>query len=121
MNSIVARLAFVSMLLSITTACSGIRVVKRANDGGIVALQGPESGAREKADEYMRSQCPKGYEIVEEGEAVVGQTAHATTRQGFIGPVTTAQTEDRREWRITYKCKGVENASAAAKTLYVAF
>lgn len=108
----VATLVSIASLLSLATGCSGIRVVQKTRDGGVVALQGQESGAREKADEYMRSQCPAGYEIVEEGEAVVGSDTTVRQRQTFIGPVTTAQSEDRREWRLTYKCKGAPAASA---------
>jgi hypothetical protein len=104
------------------TGCSGIRVVQKTQTGGVVALQGAEGGAREKADEYMRQQCPKGYEIVEEGEAVVGQTTHADTRPGvFLGSHTTARSEDRREWRITYQCKGAADRTAETKTLVVYF
>ncbi len=74
--------------LATLTGCSSIRVVQKTPAGGTVALEGAEGGAREKADEYMRSQCPAGYEIVEEGEAVV---------------------TDTREWHITFKCRGAGN------------
>ena len=39
----------------------------------------------------------------------------------FTATVTNTQTQDRREWRITYKCKGVDADSAELKTLFVAF
>ena len=50
----VATLVSIASVLSLATGCSGIRVVQKTRDGGVVALQGQESGAREKADEYMR-------------------------------------------------------------------
>lgn len=104
------------------TGCSGIRVVQRSQTGGVVALQGAESGAREKAGEYMSRECPRGYEIVEEGEAVIGQTTHADTRPGLLfGSHTTARSEDRREWRITYHCKGASNRAAENATIVVYF
>ena len=33
-------------------------------------------------------------------------------RQTFRAPEPTAQWADRREWRLTYKCKGAPAASA---------
>lgn len=109
------RIACIASIVAVTalatlSGCSGIRVVQKTQTGGTVALQGAEGGAREKADEYMRSQCPAGYEVVEEGEAVVGSITSAQTNRTIIGPVTTARTTDTREWRITYKCKGSANA-----------
>lgn len=101
------------------TGCSSIRVVKKTPDGGIVALQGAQDGAREKADEYMRSQCNGEYEVVEEGEAVIGSETTMRRHNTILGPATTAQSTDRAEWRITYKCKGAKNATA--RTLVVVF
>jgi hypothetical protein len=109
----------VSILGLATTACSSIRVVKKMPDGGIVALQGDQGGARQKAEDYMHGQCPGGYDVVEEGEAVVGQESTARTSKTIIGPVTSGTSQDVREWRITYKCKGA--AQASTQTVYVAF
>src|SRR5438128_2247359 len=102
----IASISAVALALATLSGCSSIRVVQKTPSGGTVALQGAEDGAREKADEYMRSQCPAGYEVVEEGEAVVGSVTNARATPTIIGPVTTAQTSDTREWRITYKCNG---------------
>ena len=77
--------------------CSSIRVVQEGKTGGTVALQGPHDGARGKAEEYMRTQCPRGWQIVEEGEALA--TDNVT-----------------REWRNTYACNG-----ASTQTRVVAF
>ena len=82
-------------LLGLVTGCAGsINVVEDARSGGTVALHGSEDSAREKAEEHMKTRCPGGYEIVEQGEA---------------------STEDgSREWRITYACKGAGNVSGAS-------
>jgi hypothetical protein len=97
---------------ALLTACSSYRVVKITPNGGEVALQGSPDGAREKAAEYMSSRCPQGYDIVEEGEAVVGQDLQARTGTGLFGPTTYGSTSDRREWRIRYQCKGTQPAPA---------
>lgn len=100
--------------------CANIRVVKKTQTGGEVALLGSREGAQEKANEYMARQCPGGYDVLEEGEAVVGQNATTTTRptRGLFGGKqlqSDSSTEDKREWRVKYQCKGaVEPASAAA-------
>ena len=48
--------------------CGSFRVLRESNTGGTVALEGAHEPARSKAERYMRSQCPQGYEIVEEGD-----------------------------------------------------
>lgn len=110
---------FAVTALATLSGCSGIRVVQKTQTGGTVALQGSEGGAREKADEYMRGQCPAGYEVVEEGEAVVGSITSAQTNRTLIGPVTTARTSDTREWRITYKCNGSRNVGLHTIAVYL--
>ena len=87
-------------LLSITTGCAGsIHVVEDAKSGGTVALHGPEDNAREKAEQHMKTRCPGGYEIVEQGEAT--------------------DDDGSREWRITYACKGTNHVGA--KVARIAF
>lgn len=108
----VASLVALGSLVFVVTGCSSIRVVKKTPDGGVVALQGDPDGAREKAENYMQSQCASGYDIVEEGEAVVGsETETRRNRGGIFGPTVTSSSTDRSEWRITFKCRG-ENAGA---------
>lgn len=89
--------ATAALALALGAGCGSIRVVHEANSGGTVALQGPHDSARSKAEEYMRSQCEQGWEIVEEGEALASDGVS-------------------REWRITYACVG-----ARTKTRVVAF
>ena len=85
---------FVFASLSLFCGCAGsVSVVHEANDGGTLALSGPEGSAREKADAVMKARCPMGYEIVEQGDAM---TADGDT-----------------EWRIVYACKGTHGKVAA--------
>ncbi len=90
--------------------CSSSRtVVTRPGEGGIVALRpGLFGDARLEAQKAMNSNCgDRGYNIVEEREAVVG-TISQTESNGFgpFGPVTTTS-KDQTEWRICYECAGV--------------
>lgn len=108
-----SRFAFHASLVSLLalTGCSGIRVVRRAPDSGTVALVGPQGAAREKAERYMHQQCPTGYEVVEETEAVVGQSSSAESRRDSRGVVrTSSSTSDTVEWRISYRCNGSPQA-----------
>lgn len=104
--------------------CGSIRVVKKTQAGGEVALVGSQDKAREKAAEYMQAQCPSGYDVLEEGEAVVGSTMSGQQQNGigvFGRPTTTmnATTEDKREWRIKYQCKGAPGAAPEQKAAEV--
>lgn len=99
------------------TGCSSIRVVQKTPDGGVVALQGVQSGAREKADEYMRGQCGGEYAVVEEGEAVVGSDTTARKTSTFLGPATQSHSTDRTEWRISFKCKNAKTAETHVLTI----
>lgn len=107
--------------LSLLTACSGIRVVQQTNRGGVVALRGPRDGAWEKAEEYMHGRCPSGFDVIEQGEAVVGQDTRVRTDTSTAGNTqtssSTAETRDVREWRVTYRC--VDDVSAQARVLVV--
>lgn len=97
---------------------SHARVVKRQHGvGGIIAVpQGMDGGAnaRREAENYMRQNCPGSYDIVEEGEVVVGQQGSQRTdshkdRDIFNRKISSSQTQsqsvDITEWRMTYKCK----------------
>ena len=79
----------------VTTGCGSIRVVSEAKSGGTIVLQGSQGAARAKAEEYMRKQCPGGYEVVEEGD-------------------TAGDSDDSREWRIAYRCNGSPSVAMMA-------
>ena len=92
------RLFVIGSFLLLASGCGSYRVLSEAKTGGTVALEGAHESARSKAEEYMRSQCPDGYEIKEEGDAF-------------------AEGGALREWRITYMCLG----GSAPRTAMIAF
>jgi hypothetical protein len=109
------------------TGCAGIRVVKASKSGGVIALIGDREGAMEKAREEMARTCggPDRYEIVEEGEAVIGTVSHEegtqTASQNIFGQPTvrssgTTETTQKTEWRVTYSCKGAAAPADGAAT-----
>lgn len=117
MASLLDRSALVlSALLALSAvACGSIRVVSITPTGGEVALQGDQDKARDKAEEYMASRCgPAGYDVLSEQEAVVGQVATSSgptygvggRRSGVSFTTMQTSTNDKREWRITYQCRG---------------
>src|SRR5689334_21653007 len=87
--------SFFARSMAALTGCGSIRVVQKTPTGGVVALLGSQDKAREKAAEYMSAQCPEGYRIVEESEAVVGTETTAETRKDkvFGVPVTSTTAE----------------------------
>ncbi|MBX3228489.1 MAG: hypothetical protein KIT84_07545 [Labilithrix sp.] len=82
-----AKLTVLFAFLLLVSGCGSIRVISEAKTGGTLALRGAHDAAREKAERYMREQCPDGFEVVEEGDTV-------------------GDTDDAREWRIAYRCNG---------------
>lgn len=109
------------LLATAVVGCSSYRVVQKTPDSGVLALQGDRNAAHEKAEQYMASQCPGGYDIVEEGEAVVGSTTQQQTSGGktfFGAPAlnTTSNSHDTTEWRVKYKCKGAASGGESAPT-----
>jgi hypothetical protein len=120
--SFFAALALASLSLA---ACSSIRVVQKTPQGGVVALQGDREEAMQKAVTYMQSQCPTGYQIVEEGEAVIGQDIQTETTQNRSrwgnSQSTRGSTTDKREWRVTYACKDASGKQGALRSYSVAF
>jgi len=117
-------LSFFAVSMLALTGCGAIRVVQRTPTGGVVALEGDQDKAREKAAEYMASQCPEGYQVVEEGETVVGQEMREESRREkvFGVPVkeTRSETTDKREWRMKYQCNGA-NRQAGIQEVIVTF
>jgi hypothetical protein len=117
-------LTAIAMLMGCATARN---VQTKPGKGGVVAVhQGLWGDARAEADNIMRTTCKgKPFEIVEEGETVIGSTTTANTKregehEGLFGKEaeserTTAQTMDKTEWRVKYVCKGAEAAPAKKK------
>ncbi|MBI3535162.1 MAG: hypothetical protein HY072_06725 [Deltaproteobacteria bacterium] len=91
--------------------CATARTVSmQPGKGGVVSLNPPQNPeARAKAEELMRSNCHgKKFEIVEEGEAVIGQEVYGkqdtSLGKSSIWSTSSSTTENKTEWRITYKC-----------------
>jgi hypothetical protein len=118
--------------LALSSGCnpSYIREVRRTQTGGEIALTNSDSYslpfAQEQAKQAMTARCPMGYDVLEEGEVVVGQQTSATTTEQkggiFTGPsqTTTATTANRNEWHIKYQCKVAPAAPAAPGSAVVA-
>lgn len=130
-----AAKAMVGTTLAIVAlACApqgGYRVVQKVpSQGGEVALTGYDQNmARQKANDYMKAECGGGFDIVEEHEEVTGQTSQTSgdsnTRKEkdlFGKPVKhtstdqTTTTQNTKEWRLKYKCKGDAPPSEKAST-----
>lgn len=78
-----ATLALALITLVYGSGCSlgSYSVVQKTQTGGEVALLGARDEAQEKANAYMELVCPKGFTILEEGEAVVGLRAECSTHR----------------------------------------
>ncbi|WP_437769655.1 hypothetical protein WMF27_07210 [Sorangium sp. So ce281] len=111
-----------------TAACSWqpygeVRVVRRTKVGGELAILGDREVAMQKASQTMATTCggPESYEIVEEGETVVGEESVSESNErrekDFFGPKKRKQesthTVQKTEWRVKYECKTDEPAPAA--------
>lgn len=111
-----------------TAACSWqpygeVRVVRRTKVGGELAILGDREVAMQKASQTMATTCggPESYEIVEEGETVVGEDTVSESNErrekDFFGPKKRKQesthTVQKTEWRVKYECKKDEPAAAA--------
>jgi hypothetical protein len=100
------------------TGCVGQAVmVRRDQNGGVLALRGLRDRAMEDANRQMALHCGGAYTIVAEENAVVGQqtTASAHTQYGEWSDTKTARavTSEVTEYRITYACaKPVEVVTA---------
>ena len=88
----------------LSLSCATIREVKKVpgKSGVVTVHEGMGGDAREMARQKMRENCgAQEPVVVEEGEAVVGKTSEK--RMGSYATIT--DMEDKREWRLTYKCK----------------
>jgi hypothetical protein len=122
MRTITALLVILSASASLAacTPYGEIRVVKTSKSGGEMALLGVRDLARQKAEAEMARACgANNFEVLEEGEAVVGQVEHAQgstsstngrTIFGRPAAVTSGssqtETTQKTEWRLKYSCRG---------------
>jgi hypothetical protein len=105
----------------VLAACGSARVISRNQSGGVIELQGDRGKAMEQANQEMSAHCgPNNYQIVQEGEEVVGQdtvvqedsnTNNRESRSGRHSSTdsSTTQTSSTRNataWRVHYQCNG---------------
>jgi hypothetical protein len=94
---------------------SSFRVVEKSAGSGVVAIPTAQDSAREQAEAYMKAQCPAGYDVQKEAEAVIGETTKGKQQANFFGGVNSSSTTTQKtEWRIEYKCKDAAGAPPAA-------
>ncbi|WP_437289496.1 hypothetical protein [Sorangium sp. So ce406] len=118
-----------SFALSATAGCGlkpygDVRVVRRTKVGGELAILGDREVAMQKANTTMATTCggPESFEIVEEGETVVGEESTSESSEqrekDFFGPKRRKQestsTTQKTEWRVKYECKKDEPAAEKA-------
>jgi hypothetical protein len=99
--------------------CGGsYRVVEKTATGGTVALPNAQT-PRDNVEQYMKAQCPAGYDVQKESEQVIGETtnssekgeAHGTKHGISSSSATSSTTTQKTEWRIEYKCKDAGGAT----------
>ena len=101
-------------LLGTLSGCASARFVSKSPDCGVVAIPCDSNRwptyNRDKAEALIRSQCPDGYEVVHEEEAVIGSVSHTSVNDN--GSIHTAgstsgtiDTTQKTEWRIHYRRK----------------
>ncbi len=66
--------------LAALVGCGSYRVVSHTEAGGTVALEGSPEAARAKAEDYIGSQCPFGYEVLPEMTPSVDKSLLITYR-----------------------------------------
>lgn len=97
---------------ALLAACGSARVVQRTTYGGIVALEGDRGKAMEGAHREMANHCgPGNYQIVQEGEEVVGSNTASSdetyaTHDGTVVNQGGSSTRQAVEWRVHYQCGG---------------
>ena len=93
-------------------SCSHARVVQlEPGRGGVIALSSRDSqGARQRAERLMADNCGRNeFQIVQEGEAVVGSTTSSPFTAGRVSRNVgvgfgTSSSRDSTEWRLQYRC-----------------
>jgi hypothetical protein len=109
-----------ALVLAAVTGCgTTARIVHSSPEGGVVAIPSNSNywplKYRDEAEKLMAQRCPNGYEIVQEGEVVVGKTATTSENVDRRSPTnskykvektttsTTHVVSDQTEYRITFR------------------
>lgn len=99
----------VNLAIPFYFSCASARVVKyKPGKGGIIALHpGLDGDGRSKAFSLMDTNCNRGYDIIEEGEAKIGENKSSYNDSDILlGKGSTEESRQATEWRIKYKCRG---------------
>ena len=96
------------------------RQVKKTPEGGVVALSGDPTLARQAAEQSMTAHCGAGnYQITAEEEVVVGkdEASHTDTTAGSrsTSSGTSTSSRDATEVRLTYVCGGAATTPPPAE------
>ena len=114
-GNVAAGLLAVGLTFSVG-GCGHAVMVQRDTQGGILALKGTPTKAREDAIDKMNAHCGGPFQVIEERRVVVGEktdieTAEAhseeQTRRGSHGSssgAATATKTDIYEYQLTYRC-----------------
>lgn len=117
MNRTIASFFVLFVAGGALAACGpSIRVVKAAKTGGDIALVGDREGAMELAKAEMARTCGGAdrYDILEEGEAVIGEVTNASAHRGVFGGISgQSESTQKTEWRVKYGCKGAAQPTPA--------
>jgi hypothetical protein len=126
-----------ALLLVAAVGCGSARLIHTTPDGGVVAIPSNSNAwpnyYREEAEKMMAKKCPNGYDIIEEGEVVVGKKAttselvdrsspsNVPPGQGNVTSVSKITTvSDQTEYRITFRGRDVRPAPLLPPTLLTA-
>jgi hypothetical protein len=101
--------ALVALIASASVGCGAARIVHRTPAGGVVALEGDRNKAMEQAHQLMADHCGGPYQIMSEGEHVVGtdraqSTESYVTEEGEVVEERGESTREATEWRLRYSC-----------------
>ena len=104
---------------ALIAACGSAQVVSQTQTGGVIRLQGDRGKAMEEARGIMGQHCGGQYEIVKQGETVIGSDTVRSdetyaTEEGSVVNEGGTSTRQATEWRVTYQCAGAAPAPAPA-------
>lgn len=113
-------LCAVLLVIPLLSACTlgHASMVRRDQQGGVLALHGHQGAAMEDAQQQMAAHCGGNYAIVAEEQVVVGEQTNTgeetdygerNTRRGTRGSESTratTTTTNITEYHVTYQCGG---------------
>lgn len=106
--AIASKVVALGCLMAWLGGCATTRVVKSqpGQGGEIMVQEGLFGDARADAKKKMSANCGrKRATITEEGEAVIGTRSQADLHLTKWGSTTAADTTEKTEWRVKYRCR----------------